>query len=133
MNVTLKEFPGRTFTGKVARTSIALDATARTLRTEIHIPNTDLALVPGMYADVNFTMVRPGKTLLIPANSLIVRAEGPQVLTLTGGKNIHYRQVKLGEDLGKQVEVVEGLNNNETVVINPSDFLAEGTVVSISQ
>ncbi len=133
VSVTLKEFPGRTFTGKVVRTSVALDATARTLRTEIHIPNTELSLVPGMYAEVNFTMARPGKTLLIPTNSLILGSEGPRVLTLTSDKKIHYSQVKLGEDLGKEVEVVEGLNNNETVVINPSDFLAEGTAVMIGK
>jgi RND family efflux transporter MFP subunit len=132
VNVTLKEFPGKTFAGKVARTSFALDATARTLRTEIHIPNPDLALIPGMYADVNFSMARPGKTFIIPANSLIVRAEGPQVVTLSNGKNIHYRQVKLGEDLGKEVEVVEGLNNDDTVVINPSDILAEGASVAVN-
>jgi hypothetical protein len=62
VTVTLKEFPGRTFIGKVVRTSFALDATARTLRTEIHIPNSDLTLVPGMYADVNFSVIRPRET-----------------------------------------------------------------------
>ncbi len=133
VNVTLKEFPDRIFVGKVARTSIALDATARTLRTEIHIPNKDLALVPGMYADVNFSITRPSKTFLVPANSLIVRAEGPQVITLKDGKSIHYSPVKLGEDLGKEVEIIAGLSNAESVVLNPSDTLTEGTAVKVSQ
>jgi len=133
VSVTLKEFPDRTFIGKVARTSVALDSTARTLHTEIHIPNSDFALVPGMYTDVNFSVTRPSKTFLIPANSLIVRSEGPQVITLKEGKNIHYSQVRLGEDLGKQVEVVAGLNNGDTIIVNPSDTLAEGTTVAVSQ
>ena len=133
VSVALKEFPERTFTGKVARTSIALDSTARTLRTEIRISNSDLALAPGMYADVSFSIVRPGKTFLIPANSLIVRSEGPQVITLKDGKTIHYSQVKLGEDLGKEVEIVSGLNKGDKVVLNPADTLAEGTLVTIGQ
>ena len=96
---------------KVARTSVALDSTARTLRTEIHIPNSSLALVPGMYADVNFSIARPSTTVLIPANSLIVRSEGTDVITVKGGKTIHFNRVKLGDDLGKEVEVLAGLNN----------------------
>jgi len=133
VDVTLKEFPGKTFVGKVARTSFALDYTARTLRTEIHIPNQDLALAPGMYADVNFSIARPKSTFLVPDNSLIVSADGPQVVTVTEGKNVHYRSVKLGQDLGKQIEIVEGLSDKDTVLVNPSGSLAEGTLVSISQ
>jgi RND family efflux transporter MFP subunit len=133
IDVTLKEFPGKTFVGKVARTSFALDSTARTLRTEIHIPNQDLALAPGMYADVNFSITRPKTTFLVPDNSLVVRADGPQVVTLTEGKNIHYRSVKIGQDLGKQIEIVEGLSDKDTVLVNPSGSLAEGTLVSINQ
>jgi RND family efflux transporter MFP subunit len=133
VNVFLKEFPGKTFTGTVARTSVALDATARTLRTEIHIANKELLLVPGMYADVTFSVPRPSEVVLIPANALVMRAEGPQVVTLTKNNHVHYRAVRLGEDLGKQVEIVAGLPKNEMVVVNPMDTLTEGTAVSISK
>jgi RND family efflux transporter MFP subunit len=133
VSITLKEFPDRVFTGKVARTSVAMDSTARTLRTEIHVPNADLALVPGMYADANFSISSPIATFLIPANSLILRAEGPQAITLTEDKKVHYRQIQLGNDLGKQVEVLAGLNNKDTVIINPSDTLREGALVTVNQ
>jgi RND family efflux transporter MFP subunit len=130
VKVSLKEFPGRTFTGKIARTSVALDATARTLRTEIHIANADLTLAPGMYADVTFTVPRPDHTYLIPANSLITRAEGPQIV-IAKGTSVAFRKVQLGDDLGKQVEIVGGVNADENVVLNPSDTLREGTQVAV--
>jgi multidrug efflux pump subunit AcrA (membrane-fusion protein) len=66
VQIALKEFPDRTFTGKVARTSVALDPKARTLRVKIHVPNNDLTLAPGMYADVNFSIPRINKMYLIP-------------------------------------------------------------------
>jgi len=132
VSVTLKEFPGKTFLGKVERTSVALDANARTLRTEIHVPNGDLRLVPGMYADVNFSVPRPAHTFLIPANALMTRAEGPQVL-IASGNSVRYRNVQIGDDLGKQVEVVSGLLGSETVVVNPKDSLHDGAKVQVEK
>jgi RND family efflux transporter MFP subunit len=132
VDVSLKEFPGKTFAGKVVRTSVAMDPNARTLKTEIHIANANLALAPGMYADVNFKIARPDNVFLIPANSLIVRAEGTQVATLDSAKKIHYNKVQLGEDLGKEVEIVGGLRRSDEVIVNPSDTLVEGNLVAIS-
>jgi RND family efflux transporter MFP subunit len=132
VSVTLKEFPGKTFVGKIERTSVALDSNARTLKTEIHIPNSDLRLVPGMYADVNFSVPRPAHTFLIPANALMTRAEGPQVL-IASGDSVRYRNVQIGDDLGKQVEVVSGLLGSETVVVNPKDSLHDGTKVTVEK
>ena len=86
-----------------------------------------------MYADVVFSMNRGNKMVLIPANSLISRAEGPQVATLKGGKSINYKQVKLGEDLGSQIEVLGGLSGSDTVVVNPADTLVEGMAVAIAK
>ncbi|MBS1957704.1 MAG: efflux RND transporter periplasmic adaptor subunit [Cyanobacteria bacterium SZAS-4] len=132
VRVDLKEFPGKQYTGKVARTSVALDANARTLRTEIHIPNADFKLVPGMYADVSFAVARPHGTVQIPANALVINSDGTQVLTVSHGKT-HYRKVRLGEDLGKQVEVLSGITKNDTIVVNPLDTLSEGTTVTESK
>jgi RND family efflux transporter MFP subunit len=132
VQIALKEFPDRTFNGKVARTSVALDPKARTLRVEIHVPNNDLVLAPGMYADINFSIPRKNKMYLIPANSLIARAEGPQVITVQDNK-VSYREVKLGADLGKQIEVVSGLSDQDMIVLNPADTLTEKAVVAVAK
>ncbi len=132
VSIKLKEFPGRKFEGEIARTSVALDPIARTLRTEIHVDNRQLDLKPGMYADVEISVPRTMRVFLIPANSLIVRSSGPQVLTVSRDKRAHYHGVTLGEDLGTEVEVVSGLTGKELLVINPPDSIAEGTPVAIN-
>lgn len=132
VKVNLKEFPGVQYKGKVARTSVALDSDARTLRTEIHIANSALKLVPGMYADVSFAVARPKNTVQIPANSLIINSDGTQVVTVSDNKT-HYRKVQLGEDLGKQVEVLSGISKDDTIVVNPADTLSENETVTESK
>ncbi len=131
VQVTLKEFPGKIFSGEVKRTSVALDATARTLKTEIHIPNGQMMLAPGMYADVAFSVPSSVNAFVIPATALISRAEGPQVALVADGA-IRIQPVQLGDDLGKQIEVVGGLKGTEKLVANPSDSLQEGTKVRLA-
>lgn len=130
VRVNLKEFPDREFKGTIARTSVALDPASRTLRTEIHIDNKDLVLAPGMYADVSISVPTTAHTYLIPANSLVSSSEGQRVLTVAPDKTVHFKQVKLGHDLGTDIEVVGGLNGAESLVINPLDTLADGARVS---
>ena len=56
--LTVTNLPGRQFTGTVARTANSLDPSSRTLLVEIQVPNADNALLPGMYAQVEFRSVR---------------------------------------------------------------------------
>src|SRR5262249_1255591 len=122
--ITLKEYPGRSFEGKVVRTSVALDSTARTLRTEIRIANPKLALRPGMYADVSLAVPRTAPMVLVPANSLVTGSSGPEVVTVSG-QRARYRKVQVGDDLGTEIEVTHGLHENDLVVVNPRDTLQD--------
>jgi RND family efflux transporter MFP subunit len=130
VSVRLKEMPGRVFTGKILRTSVALDSAARTLRTEIHISNQDLKLTPGMYADVSLEIPRSTKTYIIPANALVTRGDGPQVVLAVHDK-INYRKVQLGDDFGKEIEITEGVSGGDKVVVNPSDALRDGNKIAV--
>jgi RND family efflux transporter MFP subunit len=132
VKVQLKEFPARIFQGKIARTAVALDANARTMRTEVQISNSDLALAPGMYADVNIDVPNPGGSNLIPANSLVSTGAGQKVALVSEDKKIHFKNVVLGHDLGTEIEVLAGLKSGESVVVNPRDTLKEGTTVTIA-
>lgn len=132
VEIKLKEFPTQTFTGTVARTSVALDPTARTLRTEIHIANKDERLAPGMYADALIKVPRTVKTFLVPSNSIIVRADGPKIAIVDGGGQIRDRHVTIGADLGSETEIIGGLQGNEKIVINPTDTLTDGKKVTLA-
>ena len=83
-----------------------------------------------MYADVSFNVPRNTRAYLIPANALITRGDGTQVVLADNGI-IDYRTVQIGDDLGKQVEVVTGLVGTEKVVVNPSDALKKGEKVTV--
>jgi RND family efflux transporter MFP subunit len=130
VKVSIREYPQKTFDGRVVRTAVSLDSTARTLKTEIHIDNKNLALAPGMYGEVKFTVPRPGKIYLIPSSALVMRSEGPQVIVVSGNET-HYKNIQLGDDLGKEVEVISGLNGDEKIVNNPSDTLRDGTKIAL--
>ncbi len=83
--MTVSNLPGRQFTGTVARTANALDPTSRTLLVEVHVPNADGALLPGMYAQVDLSSARANPPLLVPSDALIVRADGNRVAVVKAG------------------------------------------------
>ena len=83
-----------------------------------------------MYAQVTLTAVRAPSSILVPANALVIRSEGPQVATVRDGK-VHYVTLRLGRDLGTELEVIAGLSEGEQVVLNPSDAVEEGAEVRV--
>ncbi len=127
--VTIREFPGRIFTGTIARNAGALDPATRTLLTEIHVNNTDGKLLPGSYAQVEFGGIKSAPHLRIPATALIIGAEGTRVAIVTKINRIHFQPVQPGADYGQEIEIVAGLSGEETLVTNASDDLKEGTPV----
>ena len=128
----IQEYPGRIFEGIVGKSSGALDASSRTLLTEIRVTNRDGALMPGMYAQVQFLSPQTRSILRIPANTLIVDGAGVRVATVDHDKHIHFRKVTVGRDYGKELEVTEGLVGNELLVTDPTDELTEGLAVRLA-
>lgn len=129
VQLLVPEYPDRKFEGKIVRNAGAIDPTSRTLLTEIEIPNHDGALFAGMYAQIKLTFEDEHTPLIIPANAFVFRLEGPQVATLTAENKIHWQNIKVGRDYGKEMEVVDGVEENARLVLNPTDDLKEGTAV----
>jgi RND family efflux transporter MFP subunit len=127
--ISVQEFPQKTFTGKVVSTAGALDPTSRTLLTEVRVTNEDNLLLPGMYAQVKFTVTRSNPPVLVPGNALVIRPEGTQVATVTKDQTVHYQKVTVGRDYGTQLEIISGLEANETVILDATDDLQEGMKV----
>jgi RND family efflux transporter MFP subunit len=123
------DLPDRAFSGTVTRAANALDPSTRTLLTEIQVANSDGALMPGMYADVSFAVQRKTATAIIPADTLVIRGDGPQVALLDPQKKVHFTTIQLGRDFGSEVEVLRGLEEGQFVVVNPSDKIREGARV----
>lgn len=127
--VSLREYPGEVFTGRISRSAGALDA-ARTLTTEVRLGNAEGRLLAGSAVDVSLTLPNVAQAVLIPANALIVSSKGTQVAKLEAGQ-VKLTTVRLGRDLGKQIEVIEGLKLGDQVALSPPDTVQDGQKVAI--
>jgi RND family efflux transporter MFP subunit len=128
-DISIAELIGKKFTGVVTRTSNALDPSTRTLLTEVQVPNAGGSLMPGMYANVDFTVPRKDPPLLIPGDTLVVRADGPQVAVVLPDATVHFTRITLGRDFGDRLEVLSGLELDQQLAVNPSDVVREGAKV----
>ena len=131
--LTLKEFPDKRFTGRLARTSNAIEVSSRTLLTEVDIDNANGQLLAGSYAEVHLKLPTPATTLNLPVDALIFKGDGLQVATLDGTNRVKMINVTSGRDFGDSVEIVAGLTGHERIVVNPPDSLQEGQTVRVVQ
>ena len=131
-DVSVAEYPGRWFPGKVFHLSGAVDAASRMELVEIRVVNSGGLLKPGMFSQVRFGAMKGSSIVQIPATAMIFDTNGTRVAVVTPENKIHYVQVKLGRDFGDRLEVLVGLKGDERVVTNPDDSLQEGAVVRIA-
>jgi len=131
-DLTLKEFPGRRFTGKLARTANAIDVASRTLLTEVDVDNAKHELLPGSYADVHFKLPAAAATLRLPVDALIFKADGLQIATIDGANRVALTTVTAGRDFGDTVEILSGVTADQRVILNPPDSLTAGQTVRVA-
>jgi multidrug efflux pump subunit AcrA (membrane-fusion protein) len=124
--LTVAELGDKPFTGKVVRSAGAFDPATRTMVVELIVPNADGTLVPGMYGQIKFVLENPQPFLMVPVTAVMIGGEGVRVATLDKNDVVHIKKVHVGRDFGKEVEVVDGLEDKERVVNNPRDNLEEG-------
>lgn len=127
------EKPGKRYEAVAVNTSQALDPTARTLQVELQLDNATGELFPGAYAEVHFQMPADAQTLRLPANTVIFRQEGLQVATVDSSQHIRLKTITQGRDFGKTVEVLSGLDPQDSVVLNPPDSISDGITVRVTQ
>jgi RND family efflux transporter MFP subunit len=132
--LTLTEFPGQTFTGKLVRTAKAIDPASRTLLVEFDVDNKDGKLMPGAYAQLHMAANGAVVPMIIPVSALIFRTEGLQVGIVVKGANgdqaklVH---VVLGQDDGATVQVIHGLDAGSQVIQSPPDSLIDEEPVHV--
>ncbi len=152
--VSVEELPTKLFPGQITRTSNALDAASRTLLIEVQVANPKGILLPGMYTTVRFITNRVVPPLLVPDASLVVEANGTSVAVLRPlsqaesaravsngleqpvlqrSRTVHFQKVQPGRDYGTTLEISDGLNNGDLVVVDPGDDVKEGAIVQIAQ
>jgi RND family efflux transporter MFP subunit len=130
-SMEIASLSNRQFTGTVARTSHAIGMSSRTLLTEVDVPNPKGELFPGGYAQVHFHLSLKAVPLVLPGNTLLFQAKGPQVGVVNSQNRVELRNVTLGRDFGNRIEVLSGLAQQDAVIANPPDYLVDGMSVAV--
>jgi RND family efflux transporter MFP subunit len=128
---TVPEYPGRTFTARLAASADAITPQSGTLLVQLQIDNTDRALKPGDYAQVRFSLP-PNGAIQVPATALMFRDNGMSVALVGAGSRVTMKPVTVVRDLGTTVEVAAGLTPADRVIDNPPDSLRPGDPVRIA-
>ena len=132
-DLTLAQFPGRKFQGKLVRTANAIDLASRTLLVEVDVDNTTGELLPGAFTEVHLKIPADIPTFILPVNTLIFRAQGLQVAAVENNNTAKLLPITLGRDFGAEVEVVSGLTGQESIIASPPDSIIDGEQVRIAQ
>jgi RND family efflux transporter MFP subunit len=131
-DLTLAEFPGRRFQGRLVRTAEAIDPASRTLLVEIAVLNPTGVLLTGSYAEVHLKLPAGSSSYVVPVNTLLFRKEGLRLAVVKDGKAV-LTPVTPGHDFGDRMEIVGGLQGQESIIVNPPDSIISGQSVRISQ
>jgi len=130
--LTLDEYPGRVFTGQIARNSNTIDPSSRTLNVEVDVANPKAEILPGAYVFVHFRVPDQIQGLTLPSNALIFRSAGLQVGVVKNGR-VQLVPVTISHDGGAMVEISGGVTAEDWVVLDPSDSLSTGQQVAMKE
>jgi RND family efflux transporter MFP subunit len=127
---TTREYPGRVFAGTVDRTRSAIDPQSKMLRVEVLVSNKDLALLPGMYIQVQFENTRAHPPLRVPAGALCFRSRVEQLAVVGNDDRVEMHNVQITRELGDFVEVQGDINSGALVALNVGNNINSGDRVN---
>jgi RND family efflux transporter MFP subunit len=120
---------GRTIPGQIARFSGRLNPDTRTMDTEVDVPNKDLTLVPGMYANATIALDRSAGALTVPVQALDRADEKTSVVVVKAGR-VERREVTVGMELPDRVQIRSGIDDGDLVVVGNRGALRPGMAVT---
>lgn len=121
---------GRSFTGKIVRFTRDVNFETRTMETEIDVDNRDLSIAPGMYANTQMQLAVASNVTTIPVEALVLQGNRESVYTLDTANRVHIRTVEVGLRGSKLVEIKNGLEPGDKVILGGQENYAEGEEIS---
>lgn len=133
MQVTMRftEHPGETFSAKLLKTADAIDPVTLTLQAEFEVKNQHEVLKPGSYTMVEFSIDSIPNSVILPVNALVFRSDGLQVAVVDRQDCIELRNITMGTDFGKEVQINSGILPGERIIVNPADSIYQGQSVHV--
>jgi RND family efflux transporter MFP subunit len=126
------ELPAQSFTATVQSLAQAIDSGSGAMLVQLAVENEAGNLLSGGFATVRFTAVDRQEGLALPPSALIIGKDGVQVATVNGEGRVQLKRVTIARDHGKIVELVEGVEKEDQVIVNPPDGLENGDQVRIA-
>ncbi|WP_458756156.1 efflux RND transporter periplasmic adaptor subunit [Afipia sp. TerB] len=130
--ISVPEYPGRTFPAVIETSAQAVDASTGTTRMQLSFDNTKGELRPGGYADVSLKLSGDSQPLSIPASALIFDNKGLRVATVDGRDQVLFKKVTVARDLGREIEIATGLAADDRIIVTPLDGVVDGDKVRIA-
>lgn len=132
VRIAVEGLPGRSFETTVSRLSYALDEATRTMLVEAELPNPNLELRPGMYAQIRLGVEEHSDALRIPVGALVMEKANAFAFGVDG-EVARKKAIKIGFNDGTLVEVLSGLSGAETLVIPGKASLVDGQPVQVAE
>lgn len=108
----------RAFTGKIVRSTRNVSLDTGTMQTEVDVPNADLSITPGIYANTYVQLGHKENVLTVPLLAVQREDSGKTTVLVVDGQNrVHRRNVQLGIEGALLAEVVSGLQLGDKVVL----------------
>lgn len=130
VDFTVPAFPGRTFHGTVARLADSVDASTRTMPTEMDVDNPGAELYSGMFPDVIWHVARSQPTLVVPS-SAIGRSSDQAYVVRIQNNHAEIVPVKTGGTANGMTEVFGGIRDGDEIASQASQDLRAGTLVTL--
>jgi membrane fusion protein, heavy metal efflux system len=124
VRVTVPAFPGTTFSGRVILISSVVDPDTRSVKVRTEVPNPDGRLKPDMFANVELITDLHAATVSIPQTALLTDG-GKTVVFVVEGSGYKKRAVTAGMQSTDRVEIIEGLNAGDKVVVKGNYLLLQ--------
>jgi membrane fusion protein (multidrug efflux system) len=131
LNVTARStaFPDRAFTGQVTIVDTRVDPSTRSVRVSAVFPNADESLRPGMFLNVELGLIERPNAVLIPEEAIVAESTRQFVLVVRDNR-VERREVHLGQRQPGEVEIADGLQNGELVIVRGVQRVRPGLVVN---
>jgi membrane fusion protein (multidrug efflux system) len=130
-DLTVNQFPAQKFPAHVVATSGAINPASKRLLTELEVPNEKGELQPGAFVQITLRL-RTSTAVTIPAKTLLFEFGESAVGVVHPDGTVEIRKIRISRDLGRRVQVAQGLSESDQLIINPPAGLAGGAIVTIA-
>ena len=132
ITATSEIFPGETFTGKIETVNSRVDPVTRSILVRAILPNPDGHLLPGMLLQVT-VLKNKREAWVVPEESITQQQDKHFVMVVGEDNMVEKRQIQIGVHEAGVIEVVDGLQDGERVVVRGVHKMRPGQAVAVSK